>query len=148
MAIKSEGWHCNMNENKEERKVSKIVRYGSYTMLAFILLGNFIITYFERLSYPYMYEGAEASGAALGATIPMVIGALIAVYCANKNSEWALKIGKSLNFAFLVGIFSGLLGLLWYGIYYKTKGNRIYLVVTIIPFILFWIGFQLFMLFL
>lgn len=84
------------------KEVSKIVRYGSYIFIAAIALVDFL------------YAGFLA-----------VIPAIIAVYCAGKNAEWASKIGKSANVAWLAGILLGLLGLLTYWIYYKIKTPKV-----------------------
>lgn len=106
-----------MNEEKreitKEYQVSPLIKIGSYALLGMFV----IIEFFLNL---YDYSPMEI-GFALGASIPAVIGFLIAFFCGNKCSEWATKIKKSPNIAFVVGFWAGLVGLVGYWIYYKIK---------------------------
>ena len=58
---------------------------------------------------------------AIGATTVSLMGGVIALACANKCSDWAKKINKSMNFAYVIGFVFGLLGLLGYWIYFIIK---------------------------
>jgi len=96
-----------------KKKVSWILKYGTYTVITLVVLIDFLSNYTATT--------AGALGEALGATTPMIIGAFVAVYCANKNADWASKIDRSMNLAFLIGIVYGLIGLLGYWILYKIR---------------------------
>jgi tetrahydromethanopterin S-methyltransferase subunit G len=89
--------------------VSWILKYGAYTIIALGIMAEFLGNYTTATAY------------ALGATTPMIIGAFVAVYCANKNASWASKIDRSMNLAFLIGIVFGLIGLFAYWILYKIR---------------------------
>ena len=52
-----------------------------------------------------------------GLLIPIVINILVALKCI----DWAKKIKSNKIIAFLIGFFLGLLGLLIYWIYYRSK---------------------------
>lgn len=93
--------------------VSPIISFGSYIIVTFFILGSFI------------FYGLYAS---IGSTI----GFCIAYYCARKNVWWALEINKNVSFAFFVGFWGGIFGLLWYWIYYATDGSGIFLGVSLL----------------
>ena len=67
---------------------------------------------------PY-YEFGFQKGSSL-------IGLIIGFACGNKCISWATKIKKSKNWAFFIGFFFGLFGLLGYWIYCRKKirGNK------------------------
>lgn len=96
-----------------EKAVSWILKYGAYTLIVLVLIAEFLDNYSDY--------SAEGLGYATGATIPMIIGAFVAVYCANKNVDWASKIDRSTNLAFSIGIVFGLIGLFGYWILYKIR---------------------------
>lgn len=102
----------------EKKEVSKILRYGIY-IISFLLVAS---DYSYNLQY-FAYDTAMAAGA----TIFSVIGILIALYCADKCSKWASEIDKSINLAYAMGFSFGLVTLLLYWFYYKSKKkeNRI-----------------------
>lgn len=99
-----------------EKEVSWILKYGAYTIITFILIAEFLDNYSDY--------SAEGIWYAMGVTTPMAIGALVAVYCGNKNVSWASEINRSANLAFLIGIVFGLIGLLAYWILYKIRINH------------------------
>ena len=53
-----------------------------------------------------------------------LIGALIGFACGSKCYKWAREIGSKGNLAFFIGFFFGLLGLLFYYIYYSTQTKK------------------------
>lgn len=99
--------------NDEMMLVSPIISFGSYIVVTFFILGSFI------------FYGLYAS---IGSTI----GFCIAYYCAKKNVFWALEINKNVSFAFFVGFWGGIFGLLWYWIYYATNGSGLFLSVSLL----------------
>ena len=88
-----------------KKEVSRILEYGIYIIIILQITLGFL--FFS------IYEG-----------IGMIIGALVIVYCANKNEEWASKIDRDVNLAFVFGIVFGLFGLLVYWILYKIRINN------------------------
>jgi hypothetical protein len=74
------------------------LRYGSYFLAALSILGGLV-----EPNFGY------------------IIGAFIALGCANKCASWAHRIGKSVNLAYGIGFFLGLVGLFGYWIYYNVK---------------------------
>ena len=98
-------------------KVSKIVRYGSYIYILFGIAIEFLGN--------YSIYSAYSLGRATGATMPMIIGAFVVLYCANKNVDWASKMNKNVNIAWLAGILLGLFGLLLYWVFYKVKTPKV-----------------------
>lgn len=81
-----------------EKKVSWILKYGAYALIVLVLIVQFLDN---------CYSG--------------IIGAFVAVYCANKNVNWASKIDRSVNLAFSIGIVFGLIGLFGYWVFYKKR---------------------------
>ena len=94
-----------------EKAVSGILKYGVYIL---IVLG-LVVVFLEN----YSAYTAEGFGYALGATMPMTISAFVAIYCANKNVSWASEMDRSTNWAFLIGVVFGLIGLFGYWVLYK-----------------------------
>lgn len=88
---------------KPKSSVAKWLRISSYVFIVLNVLYGFI----SKSYYP-----------------GILIGSFIAVLCGNKCAEWAVKIKKSPNWAYCIGLFFMLLGLLEYYIYYKIKINR------------------------
>lgn len=97
-----------------EKAVSGILKYGVYILIVLGLLVGFLDNYSS-----YYNNTTEGFGYALGATMPMAIGTFVAIYCANKNVSWASEMDRNTNWAFLIGIVFGLIGLLAYWIFYK-----------------------------
>jgi hypothetical protein len=87
------------------------LRYGSYLLAILSVLLDFIGNLYA----------AETLAEAEGMTFVSVIGVFIALGCAFKCASWAHRLGKSVNFAYGLGFFSGLLGLFGYWIYYNVK---------------------------
>ena len=54
-----------------------------------------------------------------------IISIAIGFYCADKNARWAFEIDKSVNLAYGIGFFIGVLGLIGYWVYYKSNKRRI-----------------------
>lgn len=57
----------------------------------------------------------------IGAVFFLGIGFAISFACADKCMDWAVKIKKDVNIAYLVGFLFGLVGLLGYWLYYKEN---------------------------
>jgi hypothetical protein len=66
-------------------------------------------------------SGSAAISAAVG---PTIIGVAIAFISAGYCAKWATKIKKNPNVAYGIGFFLGILGLVIYGIYYRTKKRQ------------------------
>ena len=94
-----------------EPPISTWLLYGTY-LLAILLV---FMAFMDNLYY------ADNSAEASGMTFWAAIGAFIAVWCGKKCARWAMGIRKNVDFAYVIGFFLGLLGLLCYWAYYKTK---------------------------
>ncbi len=81
----------------------------------------FYLALFSIFVYDEWEEDTVKQGEAIGLNFPLLIGGFIALFCASKNYKWAREIGKKGNFAFFVGLFLGLMGLLIYYIYYRVN---------------------------
>ena len=52
-----------------------------------------------------------------------IIGAVICLACAKKCASWAFEINRSENWAYAIGFFFGIFGLIAYLIYYHIRSN-------------------------
>ena len=104
------------DDRSNDVKVPLWLRLGAYLLIGLGIFGEF------------SYNLAEGGGVAYtaGRTTPTIIGAFIALYCANKNARWAFEIDKNVNIGYVIGFIFGLVGLLGYWLYYKIKIKKYY----------------------
>jgi len=76
------------------------VKYTSVHLRLLLWLGVIILIIFDWRS-----------------TFIIIIGAIIALLCANKCVQWAIEKKKDKNIAYFIGFVFGLLGLIVYSIY-------------------------------
>ena len=89
--------------------VSNGVKNFTYIYVGIVILANYFINTEESGSVAY----------AMGKSMVYFFGFFIAYLCANKCVEWAGKIKRSGNVAYLIGFIGGPIGLFFYWIYRK-----------------------------
>ena len=106
----------NKHSGKEKPQVSIWLEWGTYVVVA-------LVFFLEAAANMNMSEEGPAYGLGV-ATASVLVPGIIAIFCGKKNADWASKIKKSLNVAFIIGFLFSLLGLLGYYIYFKIKGGK------------------------